>query len=213
METELEQPAAATLNSTEETSRPIQPSTPVRITKVPDSANSVSSIIPGELSPTEFAHINDKRKRRSSVVNDEYKVPLQKKAKLKEETTSSDVCGTAAVPLQSIFSLDARAPGPRLLPSPIPQYRQRPRVGSIQHGPPQPYPPIRLAPFRFSHHSDQSNEEMYNELAHWYQQFRLQMWSPVASVMGIRWEQAEEIGWYLGWNEIMRRSSRSSLAR
>ncbi|KAE8132417.1 hypothetical protein BDV38DRAFT_287734 [Aspergillus pseudotamarii] len=197
----------------EETSLPIQPLTPVRIPKASDRAESLSSMTPSGSLPTQPTQINGKPKRRGSLTNNnEYQAPLQKKAKLEEETASSAPV-PAAGPLPSVLSLSAQTPGPRLLPSPIPRYRQRQRVGSfIQQPPPQRYPPILLAPFPFTHHPHEHNEEVYNELAHWYQQFRPQMWSLVASVMGIRWEQAEEIGWHMGWNEIMRRSSRPSTA-
>ncbi|KAF9882546.1 hypothetical protein FE257_007383, partial [Aspergillus nanangensis] len=36
------------------------------------------------------------------------------------------------------------------------------------------------------------------ELGHWYSQFRLQMWSPIASMMGMNWEEVEELAWQAG---------------
>ncbi|KAI9923342.1 hypothetical protein MW887_011035 [Aspergillus wentii] len=63
----------------------------------------------------------------------------------------------------------------------------------------------RLMPSPFPRHTREEEERLFNEMAHWYKQFRLQMWSPVASMMGIRWEQAEDLSWQMGRAEIGRR--------
>ncbi|KAI9925377.1 hypothetical protein ASPWEDRAFT_305855 [Aspergillus wentii DTO 134E9] len=81
----------------------------------------------------------------------------------------------------------------------------------------------RLMPSPFPQHTREEEERLFNEMAHWYKQdvyftcentlwsflnwvrFRLQMWSPVASMMGIRWEQAEDLSWQMGRAELGRR--------
>ncbi|KAI9923408.1 hypothetical protein MW887_009338 [Aspergillus wentii] len=63
----------------------------------------------------------------------------------------------------------------------------------------------RLMPSPFPQHTPEEEERLFNEMAHWYKQFRLQMWSPVASMMGIRWEQAEDLSWQMGRAELGRR--------
>ncbi|KAI9923501.1 hypothetical protein MW887_008613 [Aspergillus wentii] len=63
----------------------------------------------------------------------------------------------------------------------------------------------RLMPSPFSQHTPEEEERLFNEMAHWYKQFRLQMCSPVASMMGIRWEQAEDLSWQMGRAELGRR--------
>ncbi|KAI9923345.1 hypothetical protein MW887_011033 [Aspergillus wentii] len=81
----------------------------------------------------------------------------------------------------------------------------------------------RLMPSPFPQHTQEEEERLFNEMAHWYKQyvyftcentlwsflnwvrFRLQMWSPVASMMGIRWEQAEDLSWQMGRAELGRR--------
>ncbi|OJJ29619.1 hypothetical protein ASPWEDRAFT_177803 [Aspergillus wentii DTO 134E9] len=65
----------------------------------------------------------------------------------------------------------------------------------------------RLMPSPFPRHTREEEERLFNEIAHWYKQFRLQMWSPVASMMGIRWEQAEDLSWQIGRAELGRRTA------
>ncbi|KAB8255446.1 hypothetical protein BDV32DRAFT_154305 [Aspergillus pseudonomiae] len=67
---------------------------------------------------------------------------------------------------------------------------------------------VRVTPLPLFESPQNENEEIYNGVAYWYQNFRVQIWSPVASMVGIHWEKAEELGWQMGREEIIQRSNR-----
>ncbi|BAE61683.1 unnamed protein product [Aspergillus oryzae RIB40] len=92
--------------------------------------------------------------------------------------------------------------GAQLLYGQVASYKPRPREDSAaQATPSRRNAIVRLTPLPLFESPQNEHEEIYNGVAYWYQNFRLQIWSPVASM-------AEELGWQMGREEIIQRSNR-----
>ncbi|GKZ98447.1 hypothetical protein AnigIFM59636_003060 [Aspergillus niger] len=53
-----------------------------------------------------------------------------------------------------------------------------------------------------------NDDKLRDEVASWYQEFRFQIWSPLASMIGINWRQVEQLCWQMGKEEIVRRATK-----
>ncbi|OJJ65503.1 hypothetical protein ASPBRDRAFT_201487 [Aspergillus brasiliensis CBS 101740] len=53
-----------------------------------------------------------------------------------------------------------------------------------------------------------NDDKLRDEVAYWYQEFRFQMWSPLASMIGIHWRQVEQFCWQMGKEEIVQRATK-----
>ncbi|KAA8652802.1 uncharacterized protein ATNIH1004_001707 [Aspergillus tanneri] len=172
-----------------------------------DSATSMSTI---DLPCHQDALYTKLPKRRTSLENDSPVTPLPKRVRT--------ICGAAEpvspprAPLRGVANVSPRFSPPMLLPSPLLDNTPRRAIRLFEPETPRRNAVARLVPLLWRQHCPRDSDKFYDELAYWYHQFRLQMWSPVASMMGISWEEAEELGWRMGKTEIDQRAARSSHA-
>ncbi|KAA8652783.1 hypothetical protein EYZ11_012358 [Aspergillus tanneri] len=108
-------------------------------------------------------------------------------------------------PLRGVANVPPHFSRPMLLPSPLLDDKPRQAIGLFEPQISRRNAVARMMPLPYSQHCLGDSNKIYDELAHWYYQFRLQMWSPVACMMGISWEEAEELGWRMGKAEIDQR--------
>ncbi|OOO13647.1 hypothetical protein OAory_01013960 [Aspergillus oryzae] len=175
----------------EGTSLPPQPSTPKTLPVETGDIGSISSMTLSEPSSPQITQEGNGPKQRSTTTVNSYELPLQK---LTFSETPSDT---------------NMIEGAQLLYGQVASYKPRPREDSAaQATPSRRNAIVRLTPLPLFESPQNEHEEIYNGVAYWYQNFRLQIWSPVASMVGIHWEKAEELGWQMGREEIIQRSNR-----
>ncbi|RDK41062.1 hypothetical protein M752DRAFT_294729 [Aspergillus phoenicis ATCC 13157] len=53
-----------------------------------------------------------------------------------------------------------------------------------------------------------NDDKLHDEVTSWYQEFRFQIWSPLASMISLNWRQVEQLCWQMEKKEIIRRATK-----
>ncbi|KAE8132411.1 hypothetical protein BDV38DRAFT_287728 [Aspergillus pseudotamarii] len=178
------------------TSLPPQPSTPEPVPAETEEIGSVSSMALSEPSSPNAIQEGNDPKQKGTTTGDSCILPLRKQM-------SSETSPTANLTDE-----------PHIVPSQIAADKPRPPENpAAELAPSRRNAIVPLTPLPLFKSVKNKNEEIYNGVAYWYQSFRLQMWSPVASMVGIHWEKAEQLSWHMGREEIFQRSTSSMAIR